>query len=258
MDRLEASVDWIQTAPLEDVRDATQLADALGRAGLFFDERDIYGSDARYMLPSRDMGGMWQTPRQLAAYLLYLENVETYLDVGTFTGWTVTLVAAYLRRVAGLRRCDTLDVEELCPIGVRNMWRRKGLPIRYVVAPDRDALVREASPTYDVVFIDADHSFEGVCADYAAYGARATSHVAFHDVNDVYCADGVGRLWASIGNKREFTDHPDGRRIMGIGVTTATTWPPASAGRPDRSPGTARDAARPARQAGGAPPGSAR
>lgn len=35
---------------------------------------------------------------------------------------------------------------------------------------------------YDAVFIDADHRYEGVKADWLAYGPMATKLVAFHDV----------------------------------------------------------------------------
>ena len=82
--------------------------------------------------------------------------------------------------------------------------------------------VRELCPQVDFLFIDGDHSYEGVKADYENYGAlvRKGGIIAFHDV----CRDprvGVWKFYEELQAKglrtKTFTSKP-GQTRMGIGV----------------------------------------
>ena len=66
---------------------------------------------------------------------------------------------------------------------------------------------------YDFGFIDADHTYEGVKADWQAYGSMCNV-VAFHDINAP--AWGVRRLWQEI--KPEYVTAEYIRGGMGIGI----------------------------------------
>jgi hypothetical protein len=218
-------VRWAADAPLDALSDEATLADRMGRVGLCFEDRrsqhdashNMYGDDVRYMLP-RGPGGMWQTPLQLAKYVQLLSTcrVRTYLDIGTYTGWTVTVVAAVLARF-GLDTVHTYDVNEFCGQEVQRLWADLGLPITYVLR-DTSALL----PAYDAVFIDGDHE-QGVFEDFERYKHRARI-IAFHDINDAYCPC-VRQCWHSVRSRYaadatfdEFTEHPNGFSVMGIGV----------------------------------------
>jgi hypothetical protein len=237
MERLEAYVDWVLSAatPERDLTDAELLADRIGRVGLFHDARcspqdaakSLYGDDAAYMLPSGTPGGLWQTPSQLAAFLVHVSTrrVRTYVDVGTFTGWTITVVAAYLTRF-GLERVVTYDANRFAPDAVRDLWASRALPIEYVVLEPGALGAPEAhlpmAPPYDLVFIDGDHD-RGVHADFERF-KRAARIVCFHDVVDAFCPE-VRRVWADArrlhGHEAdlfEFTQHPNGFQLMGIGL----------------------------------------
>jgi cephalosporin hydroxylase len=74
----------------------------------------------------------------------------------------------------------------------------------------------------DFLFIDGDHTYEGVRADYLMYRdfVRSDGYIGFHDINDseFHRANrvGVGRLWQElVGTKLEFNEHQD---WAGIGV----------------------------------------
>lgn len=226
LEQLEKTVKWILDAPIEQLNDESTLAHMIGSAGLFYDNRDypgksgisLYGDDVAYML--RDTGcGMWQTPVQLAAYLSFIgqKELKTYLDIGTFNGWTITIVASYLSRL-GIEHIDAFDIFDvlsLVPCAPK-LWEKYNLPVY------QTADISLLSTSYDLVFIDGDHAYDKVCADFEKY--KNCKVVAFHDINDLFCT-GVTRLWAEVKKEvaasatiHEFTSHPNDHQIMGIGV----------------------------------------
>jgi predicted O-methyltransferase YrrM len=101
---------------------------------------------------------------------------------------------------------------------------------------DHDVLerVRRAAPEFDVAFIDGDHSYEGVKADYETYAplVRPGGLVALHDIVETSLppqttggAIEVPRFWRELGSEvrqREFICKSDDRgwggRWGGIGV----------------------------------------
>jgi hypothetical protein len=71
---------------------------------------------------------------------------------------------------------------------------------------------------FDIIFIDGDHTYTGVLADYTNYSPMATKMVALHDINHPPDSKAYGptRLWHELdGDKHEFI--ADGSR-KGIGA----------------------------------------
>ncbi len=122
-----------------------------------------------------------------------LPNPTSYLEVGAREG---TALNYFVRRVISIRKVVVIDWP-----GVK--WGRKDsdlklLPVleglqedqlaRYQVilgdshAPCNIEQIREWGP-YDVVFIDGDHSPEGVEADLHNYGSMAKQIICMHDVD---------------------------------------------------------------------------
>lgn len=75
----------------------------------------------------------------------------------------------------------------------------------------------------DFLFIDGDHSYEGVKKDFEMYSplVRKGGHIAFHDINQIDHPDqhkyGVSKFWKELncGDKFEFNSKSF---FMGIGV----------------------------------------
>jgi hypothetical protein len=231
MQRLQETLEWLARAPTTDLKNKHTLMHWICHVGLFYDNRtsphdalvSLYGSDAAYMLSSADHDmGIWQTPCQLAGFLIAIsgKKIHTYLDIGTLTGWTTTIVAAYLKRF-GLQHMDTLDVVCDCLPQAQYLWKEFDLPINYIV--DVSGVFNgQLRQSYDFIFIDGNHEYEFVKRDFMTYRNKAKM-LALHDINDYFCT-GVVALWKEIQteykfeyNFYEFIDHPNGFKLMGIG-----------------------------------------
>ena len=82
----------------------------------------------------------------------------------------------------------------------------QGHEARVVWGDSRDPKTIEAvRGSYDLVFIDGDHTYPGVLADYQNYAPMARRYVALHDVAAPNCVKqkrlgglGVPRLWQEV------------------------------------------------------------
>ena len=97
-------------------------------------------------------------------------------------------------------------------------------------ASETVARVHELAPRVDLLFIDGDHSYEAVAADYRSYGplVRPGGLIGFHDIlphPDVPDCQ-VDRLWSElVGEKIAITspsEHASFGQWGGIGVLRAT------------------------------------
>lgn len=74
----------------------------------------------------------------------------------------------------------------------------------------------------DFLFIDGDHSYEGVREDFMMYSplVREGGLIAFHDIADSGGSREVHRLWSELKQnyRHEEFIHVTGHRAMGIGV----------------------------------------
>lgn len=89
--------------------------------------------------------------------------------------------------------------------------------------PQMAAEVQARGP-FDLVFIDGDHSLEGVTADWETYGKLAQKLVAFHDIDAGAKVKhkaqryGVPELWNRIKKSHSTIEIVSREREMGIGV----------------------------------------
>ena len=172
--------------------------------------------------------------------LMRAEGVRSYLEIGLRLGHTFAYVGEHLPRGS---KMVGVDLPGFSPWGVepdevsaaRSMikaqMRSLGRFGQHVFAiwgnstdPKTVEKVRQHGP-YDLVFIDGDHSAEGVRADWANYGPMARL-VAFHDIDaengkltpERLAEYGVHQLWAELTTQYWHEELIGWKRGMGIGV----------------------------------------
>ena len=124
----------------------------------------------RYDTASHRLGKMAIAPEQAAflTWLARLINVQNYLEIGTFTGYSSTAMALALPENARLTCCD-INVT-FTDIAQQN-WQRAGiahkitLHLQPAIITMDEMLANGATDTFDMAFIDADkpptpHYFE--------------------------------------------------------------------------------------------------
>lgn len=178
-------------------------------------------------------------------------DVRRYLEIGSRNGDSFFAVMANLRPGAfGM----SIDIHESLDKAARltatvDELRAMGHTIVAFAGNSRSAEARyiaTKSAPFDMVFIDGDHTYEGIAADWADYRALAPI-IALHDVSapDDWQSDGkpngVGRFWRELkaqGGFKEIIEYitPSDRPMgYGIGVIMTITDPtnaiePASIG----------------------------
>lgn len=220
-EKLLNTLNVLLSAPLDKLRDADFLEHMVRMAGLFPDNRGLYG-EQNNAYQNKQMGS-WQCPRELAEFLVYLQGfrISSYLDIGPFYGWTCSLITAVLFRFNPDLRVTAID-----PQGWWSLHPQIAtvLPITYRNETSDAYIGRK----FDFVFIDGDHEYSACRRDYENVGRQARV-CALHDCNDDYIrtcpfqAGGVPKLWDELKSRvpsKEFFRHPDGLKVMGIGVLT--------------------------------------
>ena len=145
----------------------------------------------------------------------------TVVEIGRFKGGSTFLLAAALRGRATLWSYDIHVAHDALFTGadldeqLRDALRRYGLDenVHLVVGDSRTA----DAPRVPIraLFVDGDHTYEGVRADWDHWGGRLApgGHVLFHDAVDYggigTYVSGVGRLVGELGADTTLVRQPD-------------------------------------------------
>ena len=167
-------------------------------------------------------------PLEYARLLEWAKGAKSILEIGSRYGYTLLDLAAGMD---GKGKIVCVDLPGTFPWGEADsqtilmenvaMLRGWGHSVTALLEDSHDPavveLVRTKGP-YDFVFIDGDHTYEGVKQDWENYGPLGKT-VVFHDIVRPKSGErqelGVWRLWQEIaGTKEEFVA-PDSK--MGIG-----------------------------------------
>lgn len=135
-----------------------------------------------------------------------ITGLESFLEVGSCLGYSLRDLAFHAVKGAKLR---SIDLGEVGPPTARfstgrylqetiDTLRGMGYDVSVLLEDSHSPIAvkwAEEQGPYDFVYIDGDHSLEGVMADWANYG-HLGKIVGFHDIN--HDGHGVKRFWQAL------------------------------------------------------------
>lgn len=168
--------------------------------------------------------------------LLKTENVRSYLEIGSFSGGTIELVANVLPKGSRIVAVDKpwKSTKEAKLRAVIQRLKQAGYDTHLIIGDSTDpktiAIAHKLGP-YDAVFIDGDHRLPYVKKDWDNYGVMGRI-VGFHDIardllqNDYGGPHEVASFWRSFKNDYRSVEfisdktraRTDQKAAYGIGV----------------------------------------
>lgn len=132
------------------------------------------------------IGARWavsQSPKEAAAALAkwHALGVRSVLEIGTYTG-------GFARFMAEVMGWDVVSIDVNLPDN----------PPRGFTFVHKQSGQYEPERRFDLVYIDGDHRYESVKADYERFAPYADKVVALHDVLGNHDCEGVRRLFNEI------------------------------------------------------------
>lgn len=213
-DKINMVDTFFQGRPPATVEEYTDLLYQIGLVPCI--NPGAYGEESRYVNSDRQQLGIYQTPAQFAPFLKWLEtyrgHIWYYTEIGMFTGGQSIIMDRYFR--------NTL-LNVFIEINHDYVHPQVKASIEGVVLYADSKTVPNKYKQHHMVFIDGDHSYEGVKEDWLRFG-KSAEMVVFHDMNNPTCP-GVCQLWKELRQlpeyvATEFTRVKGGADDMGIGV----------------------------------------
>lgn len=170
---------------------------------------------------------MLQDPWEFSSFcgLLMREGVRSYLEIGSWSGGSIEMVAKYLPKGSSIVSVDlpTIASKYQKLQQVLAELYRDGYKTFLCTGPSGDEetihMATMLGP-YDAVFIDGSHTFEGVKSDWENYGKLGTI-VGFHDIAVDSPGHGVARFWKQLKAEHrhcEFISEETRKQNIGYGI----------------------------------------
>lgn len=151
---------------------------------------------------------LWQYPNQLSKFSLELNKlkVNSYMEIGCRFGGTFIFISEILRKNNNLLKNYACDL-----IQKSNILKEYSEYVNfdYINISSREQEFKNiclmVKPEF--VFIDGDHSYEGVKNDFLIFeNMIETKYITFHDITNDVCP-GVVKIWDEIKKDNRFETH---------------------------------------------------
>ena len=153
------------------------------------------------------------------------EGVFTFLEIGAYRGVWPLMLSYVCEKLGKQFEYTTVtwldqDPNNSAIYNVVTHYREQGLVFNLINKNSQEDSTRDSlQDKYDVVFIDADHRYEGIIKDINLYSNLATKVLMFHDIRtkQVNNSCGVYQAIQDAGITLD-TEIVTNENIMGIGL----------------------------------------
>jgi len=154
----------------------------------------------------KDNGGgllIWQYPNQFSKYLCLLktQNIKSYIEIGCRWGGTFVLTNEYLKMFNSMDKSVAIDIID-SPVLNYCMLNNETQFIK-INSQSNEFKNYMNNNYFDLIFIDGDHSYDGVKNDYENTKNSGKIFV-FHDIINSACP-GVVQFWNELKNNNKNT-----------------------------------------------------
>lgn len=219
-------IQHITNSNLDDLRNPSYLENLIIRLGF---NTEILREQPEIV--KQNGGGLliWQYPNQFSKYLTLLseQNISSYIEIGCRWGGTFVLTNEYLKIFNKMNKSIAIDIIDSPVLNYCIM--NNETQFLKLNSQSEDFKNYMKNNRFDLIFIDGDHSYEGVKNDYEISKNSGKIYV-FHDIVNSVCP-GVVYFWNELKNTEsnqydfyEFTEQYEdvwndtNQQFLGIGV----------------------------------------
>lgn len=194
-----AVTNLIRHMDFDSLRNPEVVANLVRAFGLVQWNTDTFGDDEVFKNSTVDMAGIYQTPMQIAEALVYVSKfkINSFLEVGVFQGGNFLFCSEYLRRFNPAIQCLGIDPTDYLNPEIKDIIdKEERLSFKKIPSGQLSFCPPASGPTFDLVFLDGDHTAAGVKKDWENVGRHA-SICMLHDIQGAICPD-VVTFWKQL------------------------------------------------------------